>query len=259
MDDNRNISKSGRDAGPHTARVTRAEALGRLAMSDARVAAVKDAAAVPAACGPDIAPAPARGAFATFRPIEIVPGSAGTARPAGYRGHGEAMPRSAIRRADVFDVMIEVARRRHAGLGDEAGPFVAPFTPGQVQVARDYRDLTERHSAGGVKCASLEAGRSGRGPGGEFSEAYVAEGLRLAAMVARIGKGVALPVRRLRPSQRTGASRDITDRALVDMVCLGGVSLKRVLARHGWSANAGRIALLRGALAAALDRMQGYR
>lgn len=236
----------------------RAAGLERLARAEARLDQVKASAAIPEACGPDIAPAPARGAFATFRPIEIVPGSAGTARPAGYRGPGEVQYRAAIRRADVFDAMIEDARKRHAAAGDEAGPFVPPFTPGQVQVARDYRDLCERRSAGGVRCAPLEAGRGG-GAGGEFIDAFVADGILLAKIVERIGTGAALPVRRLRPSLRGEATRDVTARALVDMVCLGGMSLKRVLIRHGWTANAGRIALLRRALADALDRMQGYR
>ena len=236
----------------------RAAGLERLARAEARLDQVKASAAIPEACGPDIAPAPARGAFATFRPIEIVPGSAGTARPAGYRGPGEVQHRAAIRRADVFDAMIEDARRRHATRGDDAGPFVPPFTPGQVQVARDYRDLVERHAAGGMKCASLDAVTRGGGQG-EFIDAFIHDAIRLAKIEERIGAGVAMPVRRRRPSLRGAAARDITARALVDMVCLGGVSLQRVLIRHGWTGNEARRTLLRMALAAALDRMRGYR
>lgn len=258
MSENRKMLGFDQAESARIVRERRQEALNRLAEAEAKVAAVKASAAIPEACGPDIAPAPARGAFATFRPIEIVPGSAGTARQAGYRGPGEVRHRVAIRRADVFDAMIEDARRRHATAGEDAGPFVPPFTPGQVQVARDYRDRCERRSAGGVRCAPLEAGRGG-GAGGEFIDAFVADGIRLADMIERIGEGAALPVRRLRPSLRGDATRDITARALVDMVCLDGMSLKRVLVRHGWTVNAGRIAILRKALAAALDRMQGYR
>lgn len=245
--------------GPSVVTVPRAQALEILARSDAAVAAVKSRAAIPEACGPDIAPAPARGAFATFRPVEIVPGSAGTARPAGYRAHGELQHRSAIRKADVFDAMIDAARKRHIAAGDDAVPFIPPFTPGQVQVARDYRDLTERHSAGGIRCASLEAGRGG-GSGGEFIDAYVADGERLRRFHAVIGNGAAMIVRRIRPSSRgTGERGIIHDRTLVDMVCLENRSLTDVLTRHGWSEKGGHRKALRAALAGVLDRMQGYR
>lgn len=256
MSDNRKMLGFDRAASARIVAERRATALDRIAMSEARVAAVKAASAVPPVCGPDIVPAPARRAFAVFRPMEVVPGSAGTARSSGYRGPGEAMPRSAMRAADVFDAMIDAARRRHDARGEDAGPFIAPFTPGQVQIARDYRDLTERHGSV-IRCASLEAGRGGGGSG-EFIDAYIAEGLRLAALVRRIGTGAALSVRRLRPSLRVAASRDISARALVDMTCLGDLSLKRILLKHGWAVSSARLSLLRQALAEALDRMQGY-
>jgi hypothetical protein len=236
----------------------RAAGLERLARAKARFDQIKASAAIPEACGPDIAMAPARGAFATFRPIEIVPGSAGTARPAGYRGPGEVQHRAAIRCADIFDAMTEDARRLHAGRGDNAGPFVPPFTPGQVQVARDYRDLVERHAAVGMKCASIEAVTRGGGQS-EFIDAYVTEGIRLAAMIARIGTGAALSVRRLRPIKRGGrARRIILDRTLVDMVCLGQLSLTQVLEAHGWVSKGDTREALRRGLRDCLDRMQGY-
>lgn len=259
MSENRKMLGFDRAASARIVSQARAEALCRLAEADARVAAVKASASIPEACGPDIAPAPARGAFRTFRPIEIVPGSAGTARPAGYRGPGEARFRAAIQRADIFDAMIEDARKRHAAVREEAGPFISPFTPGQVQIARDYRDLTERRAAGGMKCSSLES--TGRGGGqGEFMDAYAIEGLRLKAMIARIGSGASLHVRRMRPIRRGEMARGtILDRTLVDMVCLGQCSLTQVLHAHGWKAYGKTREALRRALADCLDRMQGYR
>lgn len=237
----------------------RAMVSARLAEADAPVVAIKAAAMPPAICGPDIPASPARGAYRVFRPVEIVPGSSGTARPAGYRGPGEATFRAAIQIADVFDAMREDARRRHekrvAKLGDDAGPFIPPFTPGQEQVARDYRDLVERQSAGGIKCASLEAGRRGGGQG-EFIDAYIADGIWLAQLKERIGTGIALA------TARSGSSpmrRAILCRTLVDMVCLRGWSLTVVLRKHDWTVKAQSLDLARNALARALDRMQGYR
>lgn len=230
----------------------------KMAAEAARIAEVVSRGAVPDVCGPDIPEAPARGAFQVFRPMTIVPGSAGTAVPAGYRAPGEGRFRAAIRRADVFDRMERDARIAH----DQAGaavPFVAPFSPAQVQVARDYRDLTERHAAGGMRCASLEAGRGGGGSGGEFIDAYVDEGLRLAALQRRIGAGAAISVRRIRPGRRGSHARGIiTDRALVDAVCLRDKSLGQVLRAHGWAVKGDLRAALRVALAQALDRMIGY-
>jgi len=232
----------------------------------ARIAEVRERGSVPAECGPEIPEAPARGPFRLFAPTQIKPGSAGTLEPAGYRGPGEATPRKALVLLDVFDWMIADARdrhaRRHAGL-PSMPCFVPPFTPGQVQVARDYRWLHERHEAGGIRCASLEAQGGGGGGGGGnsgFIDAYVAEGIRLDRLRARIGTGVAMPVRRVRQSQRGGRSASlIRDRALVDAVCLGQMTLSQVLAAHGWAGCADHRERLRLALAAALDCMQGYR
>lgn len=259
MSENRKMLGFDRAESARIVRERRQEALNRLADAEARVATVKASAAVPEACGPDIAPAPARGAFRTFRPIEIVPGSAGTARPAGYRGPGEASFRAAILRADIFDAMIEDARQRHTAKGEDAGPFISPFTPGQVQIARDYRDLTERHAAGGMKCSSVEA--TGRAGGQrDFMDVYASEGLRLKAMIARVGGGASLHVRRMRPIRRGDMARGaILDRTLVDMVCLGQCSLTQVLHAHGWKAYGKTREALRMALADCLDRMQGYR
>lgn len=223
-----------------------------------RLEAIKAAGTVPASCGPEIPVSPARGAYQTFRPLEMVPGTVGTARPAGYRGPGEGQFREAIRLADVFSVMEEQARRSHASKGEGAGPFFAPLTPAQVQMGRTYRDLVERHGAGGMKCASLEVNRGG-GSGGAFMDTYLEEGLMIQRLQKRIGDGAALVVRRIRPSKRGAAAKGIiTDRVLVDLVCLKDKSLSDVLRHHGWSKKTESVAALRRALAAALDRMQGY-
>lgn len=223
------------------------------------MAEVRGQGVVPEACGPDIPAAPARGPLRTFRPIELVPGSVGTARDTGHWQRGEDSRRKGARCEDVFDRIEEEARTAHRARGDDAGPFLAPLTPGQVQVGRDYRDLTERHDAGGMRCASLEtAGRRQGGGGGEFIDAFVAEGKRLDAMVARLGDGVSMEIRRQRPSKR-GSRVAIRDRDIVDMICLQDMDPSEVLRRHGWAEKGETREALRKALAGALDRMQGYR
>lgn len=263
---NRNMLCDGRSkAFDHAASVARVQETAsaiqsRLSESDAAVSRLRAASQPPVECGPEIPAAPARGELKTFRPIELVPGSVGTARDTGHWERGEDQRRRGARIRDVFDRMHDQARAAHKAKGDKAGPFVPPLTPAQVQIARDYRDLTERHAAGGMKCASLEAaGRGSGGQGGEFIDAFVAEGLRLDAFHRRIGTGVAMAVRRIRPSGRGSKTASlITDRTLVDKVCLGDCDLGQVLNAHGWSVQTAPLGALRKALAAALDRMQGY-
>lgn len=227
----------------------------------ARIAVLKAAGAAPAVCGPDIPVAPARGPMGSFRPMELVPGSVGMARDTGHWQRGEDTRRRAGRLLDVFDRIEDQARATHKARSDGAGgggAYVPPLSPAQVQIGRDYRDLTERHSAGGVRCASLEtAGRSGGATGGEFIDAFVAEWRRLDALCRRIGAGVAMPIRRIRPSD-SGSRRLITDRVLVDSVCLRDMDLGQVLDAQGWSAYGQVREALRRALVAALDRMMGY-
>ncbi|MDI3335878.1 hypothetical protein QKW60_05635 [Defluviimonas aestuarii] len=230
----------------------------RLNETDAPMRALNAAAIPPDICGPEIPASPARGAYRVFRPVEIVPGSRGTARPSGYQGPGELRPRAAIAKADVFDAMRADAYRRHEAAGGDPELFIPPFTPGQEQVGRDYRDLTERHEAGGMKCASLETIGKGGGQG-EFIDAFIAEGMRLAWMVNRIGVGAAMEVRRVRPSKRGVRARGvILNRTLVDMVCLGDRSLSDVLKAHGWAAKGDTREALRKTLASILDCMRGY-
>lgn len=263
---NRNMLCDGRSkAFDHAASVARVQETAsaiqsRLSETDAAVSRLKAASQPPVECGPEIPAAPARGELKTFRPIELVPGSVGTARDTGHWERGEDQRRRGARIRDVFDRMHDQARAAHKARGDKAGPFVPPLTPAQVQIARDYRDLTERHAAGGMKCASLEAaGRGSGGQGGDFVQAFLDEGEKLCAFHRRIGTGVAMAVRRIRPSGRGGKTASlITDRTLVDKVCLGDCDLGQVLDAGGWAVKGGARAALRKALAAALDRMQGY-
>lgn len=214
-----------------------------LAMSEGeRIACIKDRAAYPDAVGP-VPVAPARGAM---RVVQTWMAAAGGTR---IRTDPHLEP------ADVFDRMILRAAQRHEASGSDA-PFAWPFTPGQVAMARHYQALTERHSAGAVKCSSMEAGRGGGQ--GEFMDAYLADGREIDALHRRIGTGSALAVRRIRPSAR-GTRAGISDRALVDHVCIAGRTLAEVLDRHGWANNGSHREALRCALGGALDRMQGYR
>lgn len=243
----------------------------------ARIAAIKARAQPPESVGPDIIAAPARGPMQVFIPREMVVTDAGNlvARRAGYLG------RDGARVADAFDLMtvnalkahpkvIAAARRDYDRRAVYPMPkgrkrrafvepsFVPPFTHGQVAAARDYAALTERCDASGVSCASLEA--VGRGSGGGDREAAIFRDFdRLRSLHRRIGDGLAKEVRRHRPSITGGKRSAIRVRVLVDMVCLGNLTLDEVFDRHGWTQKNGSMrADLRAALCKALDRMQGY-
>lgn len=200
-------------------------------------------------CGPLIPIAPARGPQVVVTPRRMVPDAKDATgwkvEEMGWRGF------NAVRAADIFDDLARRAAKRKTA---------PPFTVGQVQVGRLYRDLVERRDAGGMRCASLEAGR-GCGPsaGGEFIDAFIEEGRVIELLRHRIGSGVAMAVRRVRPSARGGAgARIIHDRVLVDDICLHGRSFRDVLDRHGWACDGRRVQELVGTLAGILSRMQGY-
>ena len=160
--------------------------------------------------------------------------------------------------ADPLTVMCRLAFDRHQASGSTA-PFVAPFGPGQIAMARRYAALVERHEAAGQKCASLEArpGGSGGGDGRGFIDAYLDEAAEIARIRRRIGPGATLSVRRCRPSQR-GARVSIPDLVLVDAVLLHGRDLSSVLDQHGWAVSGPHRAAARAALASAMDRAQGW-
>ncbi len=172
-------------------------------------------------CGDAIPAAPARGPVRVFQPMSLYPDGDEnwTAQPSGYRG------RSALQRADVFDVM--AAKSRSSGKP-------SPFTRAQVTAGRAYRDLVERHACAGLRCSSIEGVRSGAGGGGSFIDAVLRDRADIARLHRRIGSGISLVVRKIRPSAR-GSRVNITDRRLVDMVCLEDKPLSAVLPAHGWA------------------------
>lgn len=235
FDEYRDLTGAERKAlGPQGLAVLRREA------EAMRLEAVRLGAAVPDACGPEIAPAPGRGRASPVTFTRLYPKGAGEweAKPEGYMG------RAALRRDDVFARM-EVAARRRGG--------AMVLTPGQVAMARHYATLVERHEGGLVKCQSFDDVRGG---GADVMDAWLRERDEIDRLRARIGAGVALDLRRIRPSQR-GARRPVTARALVDLVCVADMTLREVLLRHGWGGRGDDVARLAEALAGALDRMAG--
>lgn len=192
--------------------------------------ALRARAAVPAACGPEIVAAPARGPVARMAPVEMRPVAEGwEAQHVGFQG------RDAARVRDVWDRIEEAARACGAP---------SPFTASQVAVAREYAALVERHAASGMRGFSVEARVDGGGKGDGYADAVIAEGLRLEALRqaaegrAVLGKGVV--VSRL---------------MLVDWVALGWQTPSAVLARCGVAAKGRTRERVRLVLAGALEAM----
>jgi hypothetical protein len=213
--------------------------------AQARLAEVRALGFVPAEVGPEIPTAPARGPVRMVDMMASYPkGDDGLeVKPAGFLG------RKTLRLADSFDVMAAKAARHKKP---------APFTSAQVAMGRFYRDLVERHESAGVKCSSLESlsQRSGGGSGSDYMDAVLRDRDQIGALRKRIGVGSAMVVRRIRPSGR-GSRTSITDRRLVDIVCLEDGTITDVLRTHGWANDAKlRVALCK-ALAEVLDRMMG--
>ncbi|GHC12610.1 hypothetical protein GCM10007291_07350 [Gemmobacter nanjingensis] len=155
-----------------------------------------------------------------------------------------------------LEVMVAQAAQRHLDKGLDPAAFVAPFTPGQIAVARDYRALVEWRNGSAMKCASLEAGR-GSGQGGLFIDTFIGQGDWLADLRHRVGDVVILDIRR--QMDRGNARRKVTALAALDAVVIEGLDLSAVLARYRWAVKGQTRATLRAGLRAALDRMQGYR
>lgn len=212
----------------------------------ARCESIHTAASVPAACGQDIIPAPARGGFVLER-IRHLDGMTRADFVETTKGY---VRRSPIRRADAFDAMIAAATRAKREW---------PLTPGQISIGRRYHDLVELLSADGTKLSQLQ-GSFGSGDSGNWMDQRLALSREVEGMRRRIGTGVAMAVRRIRPSDRGEAARGpILDRDLVDMVCLQGRGLADVLKSHGWAVKGAHRDAISEALSAALDRMIGYR
>lgn len=213
-----------------------------------RMEAIRVAATPPVACGPAVTMAPARGFHLVTNPIGMVPrGVDGwEAQPIAFRG------RSVLKRGDVFDDMNAKARASGRPL---------PFDEGQMWIARRYRALTEGRDAGGVKCSSMGGGGGGGDGARDFMDHFIADGEALAQLVARIGIGASMVVRRVRPSARNEGVKAglILDRVLVDMMCLHDKTASQVLVKHGWGNDGKYRKMIRVALAGVLDRMQGVR
>ena len=213
-----------------------------------RVAAIKAAYTPPAACGPDVVVAPARGAFRTYDPIGLVPGSTERVRSEAHRGEGEAIARKGVAVVDVFDrMMVEAARRNQP----------APLTPSQISIGRRYRWVAEQHDAGGFKMSSINSTGGGTGAM-DVMDLRLAERKELVELRRRVGVGVAMKVRRVRPSQRGTGARVIHDIDVIDRVCLGDLTVTEVLREFGWSTYSGNTIALRAALCGSLSRMIGY-
>lgn len=217
------------------------EARARLAEADGAVRARMERALPPEPMASAPA-APARGPMQLQPNFEVTRG--GIRREAGAHWRG---------------VCQLVAMNAHAAARAEAREVAAvlPFNAGQIGIAETYRALVEWREGSALKCASLEAGRSGGGGSGLFIDAFIDRGAVLEALRARVGNGYAM--RPQRHMDRGNARRAITDRALLDMVVVAGLDLSEVLRRFGWQADGRGRRALRDALCAVLDRMQGYR
>ena len=224
----------------------------RLADEAARLDAIKAGAAVPDICGPRIVAAPARGGFVVEHQVTMVPNGVDAHGldkwAAALTGYGH---RANVRGTDVFDRMIAQALRRKR----------APaLTPGQMAIGRRYRDLVEALSADGCSLSSLEGSSGGSGDDGGWMDHRLQMADERDRLRRRIGNGCAMPIRRVRPSDRGPNPRGpIMDRVLVDMVCLSDKSLDDVLRAHGWQRDGRTRKAIAQALSAALDRMIGYR
>lgn len=228
----------------------------RLADEAARVAKVKASGKVPAQCGPEIPDAPARGPVRVSDPVELVPGGDGKFQRAGHFG------RSRMQRSDVFDVMDAKARAAFTRIRakDRGAVFEAPFNAGQVSIARHYVGLHESLEGGGLGGSSYGDRVSGGGGGRDAVDLRLAVRREFDALERKVGGGVAMPLRKIRPSQR-GSGRvcvSFTDLQAVRLVCLTDKSLGEVLGHFGWSKSTRNRDALRAAVRASLDRMQGY-
>ena len=227
----------------------RHEALALLHSEGERIADLKARAARPFGAGSEIVDmAPARGPVAQFQPREAVNrgGKTMTVR-AGWRGQ------DALRRADAFDVMEAQAQRRAKVDGKLPKGYRPLFTTGQLVAARDYAALSERVSASGVKCSSIEAMGAGSGGQGSWIDAVLQDGAQLAAIKLRVGE-----VSVIAPKNAGGKRAIVWAQDLVDQVCIADQTMNDVLHRFGWSKSTKMRAMLLAGLCEALNRMQGF-
>lgn len=215
----------------------------RVSGETARIAEMKAQATPPGAMHA-AAVAPARGIMQLVPNWEILPG--GTRRADGAHWI-EASP------LDVANVR---AVDRALAKDPEASRAKAEvFSPGQVAMAKRYRDLVEWRAGSAIKCGKLEGG-SGAGGAGEFIDSYITAGEELARLEAAIGREIILSPRR--HMDRDNARRPLSLRVAFDAMVLRGWSLSKVITKHGWSPKGATRRQVRDAIRGALDRMQGY-
>lgn len=220
------------------------QASARAADRAAGLARVQRIGTPPRACGDAMPVAPARGPVIPFTPLRSVITEGGNLaiRKDGWHG------RKAARVPDAFDRIEALARSAHNRQpAATRGPFVAPFTPAQVNAGRRYAALVERIAASGCRASGFEVSHRG-GAGSGVSEALLDDMRELRRIRQRIGTGQALRVRR-------GGARTITDQKLVAMVCIGQMMLGQVLKRFGWAGSSIQRGLLMRRLADILDRV----
>lgn len=203
--------------------------------------------AVPLICDREQIPAaPARGPVLLFHPRQAVitdTGNVATERTGRF---------AAMQVQDGFHKAQVHARSRKQP---------EPFTPGQVNIGREYAALFHRCESSGMKLSQIGGAGGGSGALG-VSEAVLADMQRLAWLTKRIGGGVALTIRRVRPSKRAGSAaskaRNVTSMRLVEDFCAHGETISAILRAHGWSDYTGNKKLLHAVLCANLNRMSGH-
>jgi hypothetical protein len=162
----------------------------------------------------------------------------------------------------VFDTMRGKALSAHAKAKakDAKAVFDEPFNAGQVSMARHYAGLNENLHNGGVGGTSYGERISGGGNGLDAVDLRLAARQEFEALEGKVGRGVAMPLRKVRPSKRGDGRvcKMISDLDVVQMVCLHGLSLSEVLRKYDWAVSSRNLSALRVALRDALDRMQGY-
>lgn len=217
----------------------------KIEMTEAdRIAAMIARGTPPEICGPEMPVAPGRPRLIPFHPVVVMVDAKGReqAIELGYRG------RAAARVADVFDTMLRRQRPAHRAAH---GPI---FDPGQIAMARLYRDLVEEVARGNMRGVNLNSAGGGGGTDDGFLARYTDRRAQIAAMRRRVGAGVALAVQRGGPKGRV----PITRLTLLDQVCVGQMTLSAVLERAGWAPKGALRDGLRAELALGLDAMAGY-
>lgn len=164
---------------------------------------------------------------------------------------GPARPR--VELVELVDVLGDDRKERLTPIGYRTARERLPqallaASPAQLAAALRYRHVVEAVASVGWPGGIMPAPRSGKASdGGAVHRTALAQELRYS--VACLG-GIALERGNLR-----GDRRDISVRALVDGVVLGGAEIKAVLRAHGWSGKGQFVKLLTERLHEALVGM----